>query len=146
MKVILIKDVARLGRKSEIKEVPNGHATNFLIPRGLAIIANQESTKRHDEEVKKHGEQEESATNAFKTMLATFNKGPITYIAETNEKGVLFKGLRSEDIARHLQTLNFTITKEQIILDRPIKEVGTYEVPLERNTVKGVCHLEIIKK
>ncbi len=146
MKVILLKDVARLGRKSEVKEVPNGHATNFLIPRGLAIIATTESLKRVTETVKKHAEHKQNDLEAFKEALAQLEARTITYATEANDKGSLFKGVNSDDIVRTLESEGIHIAKEQIVLSHPLKTTGMHELQLKHGGVEGICRLEIVKK
>jgi large subunit ribosomal protein L9 len=146
MKVILIKDVARLGRKSEIKEVPDGHAINFLIPRKLAIIATPESIKRHGVEMKKQTEQKVQIQKSFEETLAKLKHETITYKVDANAQGHLYKGVNAEDIAKYLTALNYAITKQHVVLEHPLKEVGTYEISLVQGTLKGSCTLLIVTK
>lgn len=146
MKVILLKDVARLGRKSEVKEVPNGHATNFLIPRGLAISATPESLKRVGEEVKKHAEHKQHDLESFKEALTKLEGKTIRYVTDANDKGSLFKGVNSDDIARTLVSEGVQISREQIVLAQPIKAVGIHEITLKHESTMGMCRLEIVKK
>lgn len=146
MKVILIKDVARMGRKGTVHEVPDGHALNFLIPRKFAIIATPESMKRINEEHKKHGEQKENAQKSFEDAVARLATQNLVYSVEANEKGHLFKGINSDDIAKLLVENNFAITKNHIMLEHPIKNIGIHEVQLVHGTSKGICRLEVIKK
>lgn len=146
MKVILIKDVARLGRKSEIKDVPSGHAINFLIPRKLAIIATEDSLKRVNEEHKKQAEQKEHNKESFEQAVSILKEKVIVYSASANEQGHLFKGIHVDDIASRLAEDQIAITKQHIILEHPIKELGLHEVELSFGGVKGVCHLEVVKK
>lgn len=146
MKVILIKDVARLGRRGEVKEVPNGHALNFLIPRKLAIIATEEGMKRLNEEIKKHGEKREHAQQSFTEALARLEKENIPYPIEANDKGVLFKGISAQDIAEQFEKMGIPISRENIMLKQPIKEVGIHDIVLTHGKIEGVCKLEVIKK
>lgn len=146
MKVILVKDVARLGRKSEIKDVPDGHALNFLIPRKLAIIATPESLKRVMEQVSKIGEQKLHGEQEFEGALKKLEAAPVVYTTEANEQGHLFKGINKDDIAALLEGLGVAIKKNHINLEHPIKSLGIHEVPLSHNGVKGVCRLEVVKK
>ncbi len=146
MKVILIKDVARLGRKSEIKEVPSGHAVNFLIPRKLAIPATPENLKRVTEVVKKYVEQKQSDLESFKEALNGLRDRTIIYTTDANEKGSLFKGINADDIAAALSKEGFIIHKNHIVLDHPIKEIGIHEIILKNSGVSGVCRLEVVKK
>ncbi len=146
MKVILIKDVARLGRKSQVKEVPDGHALNFLIPRKFAIIATPESMKRLNEEVHQHDVHKEGILESFKASCAVLKEKTIQYPAQANDKGSLFKGINVDDIANHLASLGIIMPKQNIILKHPIKGLGIHEIPLEYSGVEGVCRLEVVKK
>lgn len=146
MKVILVKDVARLGRKSEIKDVPDGHALNFLIPRKLAIIATPESLKRVMEQVSKIGEQKLNREQEFEGALQKLSETTVMYTADANEQGHLFKGINKDDIAARMEVLGIAITKNHINLEHPIKSLGVHEVPLVYNGKKGVCRLEVVKK
>lgn len=146
MKVILIKDVARLGRRSEVKEVPTGHALNFLIPKKLAIIATPESLKRVHEEHKKHEEHALEAENSFKDSIQKLSETTVVIPVEANEKGNLFKGINADDILKHLNANNFAITKNHITLEHPIKQLGIHEIGLAYGPHTGVCKLEVVKK
>ncbi len=147
MKVILIKDVARLGRKSEVKDVPDGHALNFLIPRKLAVIATPEQLRRIGEEVKKHSEQHEHARNEFSRVCEVLKGKKVTLAVEANEQGHLFKGINALDITKHLAEVeHITLDEETVHLEHPIKALGVHEVQLSYKDLKGVCTLEIVKK
>jgi large subunit ribosomal protein L9 len=146
MKVILIKDVARLGRRSEVKDVPSGHALNFLIPRKLAIIATPESMKRLSEQVTKHDEQKQHTEQAFEEGVKRLSVETVKYPTDANEQGHLFKGIHQDDIAAHLSTLGLSITKHHVILAHPIKSLGIHEIPLKFGAKEGVFRLEVIKK
>lgn len=147
MKVILTKDVARLGRKSEVKDVPSGHALNFLIPRKFAIIATDEQLKRLGEERKQHDAQKEHAEDVFREACSTLAQKRIPYPVDANEKGHLFKGVNVDDIVLHLEkNEHITIAKQSVLLAHPIKELGIHEIPLSFAGSKGLLTLEVIKK
>ena len=146
MKVILIKDVARLGRKSEVKEVPSGHARNFLIPRKLAIPATPENLKRHTEEVKKQGIRKQNDSESFGEALSALREKVVVCKVEANEKGVLFKGIHTDDILTCLHAEGFAITKNQVILPHPIKELGMHVVALQHGGIQGTFQLAVVKK
>jgi large subunit ribosomal protein L9 len=144
MKVILIKDVARLGRKSALIEVPDGHALNFLIPKGFAVIATSERMKRHTEETKKQDGHRAQNDKSFEDTIAKLQTEKIVYEAEANEKGNLFKGINSGDIARTLSSFGGSIEAPDIVLQHPIKELGIHEIQITRGKVKGSFRLEVI--
>lgn len=147
MKVILIKDVARLGRKSEVKDVPDGHALNFLIPRKLAVIATPEQLRRVGEEAKQHEAQKEAAHEAFKAACVTLAEKQIPYAVDANEKGHLFKGISVDDIIAHLiKTEGITLLKQSVQLAHPIKELGVHPIPISFAGLSGVCTLVVVKK
>lgn len=147
MKVILLRDVARLGKRSEVKEVPDGHAINFLIPRKLAVIANPEALKRVAAESKSHAEQEQHAEAAFKTSLEKLSEAPTVYATEANAQGHLFKGVSAADIAQQFSGVpGVTILKNQVVLEHPLKSVGVHEIQLVHGRQKGVAQLSIVKK
>ncbi len=147
MKVILVKDVARLGRKSEVKDVPDGHALNFLIPRKLAIIATPDQLRKVAEEVKKRGEQSEGVLGAFDAACATLKETSVTLYVEANEQGHLFKGINAEDIVGQIQhSLGIVLDVKSIVLEHPIKSVGTHMIPLSYKDRRGECTLIVAKK
>ncbi|QQR65140.1 50S ribosomal protein L9 [Candidatus Kaiserbacteria bacterium] len=147
MKVILIKDVARLGRKSEVKDVPDGHALNFLIPKKLAIIATPEQLRRVSEVVRQQDSQQEALFEAFKAACAKLAEKQIPYTVEANEKGHLFKGISVDDILAHLEaTESIVLSKQSMHLAHPIKELGVHQIPLSFSGISGVCTLVVVKK
>jgi large subunit ribosomal protein L9 len=119
MKVILLKDVKGLGRKLDEKEVANGYAENFLIPKGLARYASAQAT-REVESLKKQKIESESAELA-KIEEQLEKLGEVTISAKANEQGHLFAKIGKAEIARATG-----LPEEIIILDEPIKEVGTH--------------------
>lgn len=145
MKIILLRDVARLGRKSEVKDVPDGHAINFLIPRKLAVIATSENLKRVNEVKEKHTQSEEERLSKFKEILAQHTE-PIPYSVDANEQGHLFKGIHAEDIAALLNTRGFSLSKENIVLEQPIKDIGVHTISLILGKGKGAVQLHVVKK
>ena len=147
MKVILIKDVARLGRKGEVKDVPDGHAQNFLIPRKCAVVATQEGLRRVAEEAKKHDEHHEKARDTFKRACDILGSKVVSYPTPANEQGHLFKGIGVRDILKHLESEEHIVLDEAVVeLAHPIKAVGTHTVPLAFDGFMGTCKLEVIKK
>lgn len=132
MKVILLKDVAKLGRKYDTKEVSSGHALNLLIPQKLAIAATKEALKRID--VLKA--QAEGERKVHEDLLVMNIKGldgiEITISGKANEKGHLFAGLHRESIAEEIfKQTKLQIDPSFIQLEHPIKEVGDHIVEVK---------------
>jgi large subunit ribosomal protein L9 len=146
MKVILLRDVARVGRKSEIKEVPSGHAINFLIPRKLAIPATPESVRRIAETTKKRDETKEHAEDMFRQTIERLANEKVVLAATANDTGSLFKGVHADDIIARAHELGIHLTKDELVLAHPIKDTGVHVIPVVHGSIEGVLQLEIIKK
>lgn len=129
MKVILQKDVSKLGRKFDIKEVSSGHAQNLLIPRGLAIIATPEAVKRMEKErTKSEGEKRVHADLLVKN-IKDLDGVTLTIVGKANEKGHLFAGIHKETIVEELQKqTGLQIDPTFIQMEHPLKEVGEHTV------------------
>lgn len=129
MKVILLQDVAKIGRKNTIASVPDGYAQNQLIPKGLAKPATAENIKQVESlQAKKSAEQDamvERFLNAKKALATQI----ITISAKKNDKGHLFAAVKAEDVASALQAASINLDASMIHNFSPTKEVG--ERPVE---------------
>lgn len=130
MKVIFLKDVKGQGKKGEIKEVSEGYANNFLIPRGLAIRANEGSIRQQEhhkaaEARRKEQEREEARELAKKLEAVT-----LTMKTKAGEGGRLFGSITSKHIAEELEKLGYRIDKRKIELGDPIRSLGVTQVPI----------------
>ncbi len=132
MKVILIKDVKKLGTTGEIKEVSDGYARNYLIPQGMAVEATQtrlKETQEKDLKQQKRKGKEEAAARALQEKL---NGKSIKLLARTGGSDKLFGAITVKEIAEALQKQYGTsIDKKKIELKEPIKHLGTYEAKLK---------------
>lgn len=143
MKVILLRDVAKIGRRFEVKEVPAGHAHNFLIPRKLAEPATAESLRRLEVELKKKSILVGRHDSDFKSALDTLSKTPIELTLPANKQGSLFKGVHASDIVKLIVTKGVSVTESEVVLDHPIKEVGEHTVTLRSGSTEGTIILRI---
>lgn len=129
MKVILLKDVAKLGRRYDVKDVNSGHALNLLIPQGLAIGATSEALKRYEAiRVKAEGERKIHEDLAAKN-LSDLDGKVLRLSGKANDKGHLFAGIHREEIAAALKKqMRLDLAPESIKLEHPLKEVGEHTV------------------
>lgn len=132
MKVIFLKDVPRVGKKHDVKEVNDGYATNFLLPRKLVELATPKAIK--ELEIRKNTieiEREVQTDLLLKNLEEIKNK--VLHISgKTDEKGHLFSGIRRRDIVDAMKKeYHADIDEGAIKLEKPIKEIGEYEIPLE---------------
>jgi large subunit ribosomal protein L9 len=132
MKIILLKDVAKLGGKHDVKNVSSGYALNFLIPNGIAIPATTQALKRAELE-KAKAEGERKVQGDLQAMnIKSLDGITLTVPTKANEKGHLFAGLHREEIAAELEKqLHISIAPSSIMLEHPIKEIGEHEVEVK---------------
>lgn len=146
MKVILLQDVARLGRKYDVKEVSDGHAQNLLIPRGLAKAASADNLKQIDSLKAKIAADGEAQMATFLAALEKAEAGAIMHEAVANEIGHLFKGIKVDDIAGIVNAAGVAFTPAQILQANPIKEVGEHTIAVAFGEKRGSFVLNIVAK
>ncbi len=132
MKVILLKDIPSVGKKFDSKNVSDGHALNFLIPKGLAEAATASAIKRLNlEKAREEGERKIQADLLFKN-LKDVDGITVAMRGKANEKGHLFAGIHAAEIAPEItKQTRLIIAPEFIKLDKPIKEVGEHTIDVE---------------
>lgn len=144
MKVILLQDVAKIGRRGEVKEVNQGYANNFLLPRKLARPAS-----KNDESAAKALQKEREIQKEVKKELLekTFDdlKNKEIFLKEkSNEKGHLFSQVHKDEIKKALkEQLHVDINDDFIKLNDPIKEIGEFSISLEAQGVSTQIKLVV---
>jgi len=129
MKVILLKDVPKLGRKYEVKNVSDGHAQNFLIPRGLVAVASDTAVKKINEQKEKDVAEGKIQAELLVKSLDQLKKATIHISGKANDKGHLFAGITKEIlIAEILKQTHLNLDPETVLLEKPIKELGEHKV------------------
>ena len=130
MKVILLKDVPGTGKAGTLSDVKEGHARNFLIPRGLAVEATPgalRALERQHQAVQHRADRERDEVTAQVQRL----EGLVLEIrGKAGEGGRLFGSVTSQQIADALAAKGYTVTRKQVELDEPIKVEGFYKVPI----------------
>jgi len=132
MKVILLKDINDLGTADTVKNVSDGYARNFLIPKGLAVFADKGTLKTLDARMKGKAEELEKQTGALKELASKLDGAQIGIQVDVGENGKLFGSVTHQDIAQKIyESLGIEVDKKKIILDQPIKSIGSFEVPVK---------------
>ena len=131
MKVILTKDVPSLGKSGELKQVADGYATNYLIPKSLAVPASGGAYRawQHDiasREDKRRKEREEAEIATTRISSTTLTMG-----VKVGEGGKLYGSITSKDIADALARRGIEIDRHKIDLEEPLKALGTYKVAVK---------------
>ncbi len=129
MKVILLKDVSKLGKRYDVKEVTSGHALNMLIPRGFAVSATPDAIKRFDIEKKKIDGGRKVQEDLVAKNIKDLESLTLTVKGKANDKGHLFAGLHREEIAAEIaKQTQLQVDPSFIMLEHPIKEVGEHKI------------------
>ncbi|MEM7476948.1 MAG: 50S ribosomal protein L9 [Planctomycetota bacterium] len=136
IELMLIQNVDNVGKQGEVVEVRPGHANNYLLPQGLAIIA----TDHHKRMVEKHKaklkEIEKSRLSGLQKLADNIAQQSITIEANANDEGHLYGSVGAVEIVSALKENDVTLSEDQIRLEGPLKELGLY-------TVKVHLHQEI---
>lgn len=130
MKIIFLKDLPRVGKKYEIKEVANGYGRH-LIATHVAELATPEASERIENKMLTEAAQKKIHTDLLLKNLEDLNGTTITLHGKTNEKGSLFASIHKEAVLAELKrATHLDMHPDYVLLERPIKAVGTYEIPV----------------
>ena len=131
MKVIFLQDVKAQGKKGEIKEVSEGYALNFLIPRGLAKPASQGNVKTLENQKQAEIRRKEQEKVEAQQLGKTLEDLTVVLKSKSGEGGRLFGSITNKQIAEELEKMKIKIDKRKIALDEPIRTLGTTLVPVK---------------
>lgn len=130
MKIIFLQDVRNVGKKGDIKEVSEGYALNFLLPKKLAKVATRETIMRIEaENVRRERVKKEAIALLQQTLLAL--KGKIITINMPSKNGKLFGSVTAKSIAEALKKDGFDVSEKSIVLKKHLKAAGRYDVPID---------------
>ena len=145
MRVVFLNDVDGIARAGEIKNVADGYARNFLLPRKLAAAATTSTVQQAESRANAIAKEQEKLDEAATAVANQLSSAAVVIKARVGEGGRLFGSVTSSDIAEAINARSgSSVEHRQVVLDAPIKEVGTYEVPvtLTRN-VKATVNVEV---
>jgi|AFSR01.1.fsa_nt_gi large subunit ribosomal protein L9 len=131
MEVLLKENVENLGVRGDIVKVRAGYGRNYLIPKGLALMATPSNIKlieRERQRLVKLAEAELAAARSLSEKLAALT---LTFQRKAGGKGTLYGSVTSMDIAEALAAQQLAVERRQIVLKEPIKALGEYEVPIK---------------
>ncbi|MES3031924.1 MAG: 50S ribosomal protein L9 [Patescibacteria group bacterium] len=129
MKVIFLQDVPRVGRKYDVKEVNDGYAMNFLLPRKLATMATLKAVAELELKKKEIVIERQVQEDLLMKNLTAIKDKIITLKGKANEQGHLFSAIHKKEIVEALKEQSHAnIGEEFIILEKPIKETGGFEI------------------
>ena len=131
MKVILLKDVKKQGKKDDIIEVSDGYGMNYLIKNGLAVAATKTSTKILSNELDKRKQEEEELVKKMQEMRDKIIRENIIFKVKTGAMDKVFGNVSSKQIAEYLNKMGYKVDKKQIQIDAPLDTLGVHNVTVE---------------
>ncbi|HEV2580330.1 MAG TPA: 50S ribosomal protein L9 [Ktedonobacteraceae bacterium] len=132
MKVILLQDVDNLGKTGDLKEVANGFARNYLMPKRLAAPATPSLLANHQQRVATEKRKQEKQAEADRQQAERLSSVSLTFKARVGKQGRLYGSITSQDIAAGLRDgENIVVDRRSIYLPDPIRSMGTYQVPVK---------------
>ena len=144
MKVVLLKDVKGVGRAHEAIEARDGHALNYLIPQKLAIAATAAALKEAQARQKQVTERKELDTKLLAQNIAALADARLVIKAKANEKGHLYDAVGESEIsAAAKEQAKVDTPVEAIKIDRPFKELGTFDIPVAAGETFGTFSITI---
>ena len=130
MEVILRQSVEKLGHPGDVVKVSNGYARNYLLPRGIAVVATAGNKKQIEAQRQRLEAAEDARREEARTHAVTLEQVSLTFSARVGEEGKLFGSVTSGDIVQQLEALGHKVEKRQVDLHEPIKALGVYRVPI----------------
>ena len=146
MQVVLLKDIKRLGNTGELREVADGYARNYLIPRGLAAAATAAARQQAAEQVAVQARQERAEQEHAAQQAAKMENIELVFAAKAGESGRLYGSITKADIAEQLsEKIGAEVDRRKIILDEPIKELGTSTVEVHLHSAVSTTITVIVE-
>jgi large subunit ribosomal protein L9 len=130
MKIILIKDINKLGEPGSVVNVADGYARNFLLPKKIAIIATSKNLAKV-EAIKKQAELAKlEIENKYKALALRIKDVELIFTRKADENGHLFGSVSEKDISETLAEKGIEIHRSVVNIEKHLKEIGSFEVPI----------------
>ncbi|MBP7088371.1 MAG: 50S ribosomal protein L9 [Candidatus Omnitrophica bacterium] len=147
MKVIIVKDYKKLGREGKVIEVKDGYARNYLIPRGLALLATDENFRKLEELKKLRVKLAEKEKVKYLEEKDKIEKLSLTVPVEAKENEELYGTVGAVKILSILENEGITLNKDQLALEEPIKKLGVYNLKINLHPeVQAVLRLWVVRQ
>ena len=128
MKVILLKDVKKQGKKDDIIDVSDGYANNFLIKNGLAIKYTSGSKNKLNYEIGERQKEEDNLVNELEKIKKVLEGKQIKFKVKTGKDGRMFGTISSKQISDEIKKLGYSVDKKTIVMDHAIDCLGVHKI------------------
>jgi large subunit ribosomal protein L9 len=147
MDIILREDFESLGQAGEVVSVKDGYARNFLIPKGIAYLANEANKKRYENDVKQQAWRLNRDKKIAEDLAVKLENVSCTISVQVGEEDKMFGSVTSQNIAEALATQGYEVDKRKILLEDPIKSLGIYSVPIKLHSdVEATVKVWVVKE
>jgi large subunit ribosomal protein L9 len=147
MKVILQENVEGVGHLGDLLDVSDGYARNYLFPRKKALEANPRNVKALEHAKRVMAERAKKEKMEIEAFAKKISAVPLTMTAQVGKDDKLFGSVTAKDIAEGLAEKGFTVDRRKIQLGQPIKELGTFAVPIKlHHEVTASVSVTVVKK
>ena len=137
MNIILLKDVEKVGEQYQTVKVRDGYGNNFLIPQGMALVANDSNRRKYASIIRALEKRDMAKLGDYQAVAAQLNGKTVKIVAKAGTSGKLFGSVDANQIAAAIaEQLGVTVERKKVVIE-PIKEVGTH-------TASVVLHKEVI--
>ncbi len=133
MEVILNESIESLGKAGDIVNVSDGYARNYLIPKGIAIVANKKNLVQIEKQRAAILERAAKVRQEYEALAEQLSKLDIEIPVKVGEEEKLYGSVTSMDIARAIEEKGYQVDRKKIVLPEPIKALGEYEIPVKLN-------------
>jgi len=145
MKVIMTQTVDRIGTVGQILNVKDGFARNYLLPQKFAIVATKDTLKRVESIKAEEKKRVDQKNEEYRKLIAQIATLEATFTRRAEEDGKLFGSVSENDIMQYLTEQGISCGKNHILLDKHIKNTGSFEVPITfTHDISGVLKVNVV--
>jgi large subunit ribosomal protein L9 len=147
MELILRQDVEGIGKAGSVIKVKKGYARNYLLPRGLALTATPNNLKRLSQEAQQKQVMADKQKKQAEELAGRLQGFSCTVAVDVNEQEKLYGSVTAADIAKALTEEGYKITKEDVLLEKPVQDLGIFDVEIKLHPeVKTKIRLWVTKR
>ena len=147
MQIILLQDIEKVGDKHEIAKVKNGYARNYLIPQGMAVIANGQNMKKLDTLKEKAAQEENAKLDVYKEMAVKLEGQTLKISVKAGTSGKIFGSVNNTQVVNAIKEgFDIEVERRKVQLPDDISDIGTYVAVINlHEQVKANVNLELIQ-